>query len=82
MLAALIEQKISSMFGYPKVNLIIGSDHGAGSSKCLFCANLMLPKQMCQLDNIESSVVHQFLNLQTSPVKRTVEMWYHLSIRK
>ena len=70
-LAELIQQKISSMnadnyttFGYPKVNLVLGSNHGAGSSKFLFWANLISPKEIQQLDNIEScSIIFQFANI-------------------
>ena len=51
-------------YGYPKVNLFLGSDHGAGSSKFLFRANLISPYEMFHLDNIDSqSLIFQFANI-------------------
>ena len=69
-LAALVQQRLyksstsSASFGYPNVNIILGSDHGAGSSKFLFRANLASPTEMRDLDNIDSkSIIFQFASI-------------------
>ena len=69
-LAAMIEQRLSNhsstcpKYGYPKVNVIIGSDHGARSSKFLFRVNLVSPSKMQKLENINSqSIIFQFATI-------------------
>ena len=66
-LAALIQQRIGSTnktYGYPKVSVILGADHGGGSSKFVFRVNLESPTNMRDMQNIDSkSLIFQFANI-------------------
>ena len=55
-------------FGQPKVDIVIGSDHGAGKSRFLMKSNLLSSAD--RRKNVSVNMVHGFIILETLTVKR------------